>query len=95
MHTDGIPKDSWDSLQLRNPADYPKRSSLVKWQDWTYISPCITIYISSTNLKQTKEIIQIIIKKTTLGMLIFSNIWQDFNMIPKFEYYQIWLPNAN
>lgn len=30
VHTDGIPKDSWDSLQLRNPAVYPKRSSLVK-----------------------------------------------------------------
>jgi len=30
VHTDGIPKDSWDSLKLRNPAVYPKRSSLVK-----------------------------------------------------------------
>ena len=41
VHTDGIPKDSWDSLQLRNPAVYPKGSSLVKWQNWTYISPYI------------------------------------------------------
>lgn len=30
VHTDGIPKDSWDSLQLRSPAVYPKKSSLVK-----------------------------------------------------------------
>lgn len=30
VHTDGIPKDSWDSLQLRSPGVYPKRSSLVK-----------------------------------------------------------------
>lgn len=54
VHTDGIPKDSWDSLQLRSPGVYPKRSSLVKWQSWTYISP----YIHPQKLTQSKENIQ-------------------------------------
>lgn len=48
-----------------------------------YISPCITMYTSPTNLKQTKDIIQTK-NPHSLGKLIFSNTCQDFNMISRF-----------